>query len=229
MPGTNAGHAREEDTAMAVTSPGLDELHTILAKRQAEEDAITLELERRRAGVVSEIATLQEAIRILEAEHSASPSPPDAPEAHQEATADEQTPVVLPVVLDAPEDPHEAVAVTETPPALAAPLATPASVSAPPARSRRASGPNWQRELAGLQQGDAAVRVAERSGGTVTVAQVAEIFVEAGLTRAAGRRARDHAAHVLGESQRLERVRRGTYRLRSASPCGATVENPAAD
>ena len=46
---------------MMVTSPGLDELTALLEKRRAEEDVITLELERRRADVVA----LERAIQVL--------------------------------------------------------------------------------------------------------------------------------------------------------------------
>jgi hypothetical protein len=209
---------QQEVRPMMVTSPGLDELHAILTKRQAEEDAVTIELERRRAGLVSEIATLQEAIRILEAEHAASPSLVDAPATHRTPEANESTPEASAALPDA-QDPHvdtqEPVEADTSPLTARGPSVALASISTPATRPRRVRGPNWQRELAGLRQSEAVVRIAERSGGTVTVAMLAQILVDVGLTRAVGKLARGQAARVLGESPRFERMRRGTYRLRS--------------
>ena len=60
---------------MMVTSPGLDELTGLLIKLRGREDAITRELERRRADVEAEIAVVEEAIRLLAAEHGGAPEP----------------------------------------------------------------------------------------------------------------------------------------------------------
>jgi hypothetical protein len=87
-----------------------------------------------------------------------------------------------------------------------------------PARPPRA--PNWRRELAGLRQEDAAVRIAEHAGGTVSIVDVARVLMEVGLTRATGPGANGQVSHVLSRSTRFERVAKGTYRL---------VEQPAPD
>src|SRR5262245_38824184 len=131
-----------------VMSPGLDELTTLLGKLQGREDAITRELERRGADVLSEIAAVKEAIRALEAEHAADPSVAEVPEVRQESAVDDQTPVALPAAQDAPADAYAVVVATEAPAAAPEPVVSPSLVSAPPARPRRARGPNWQRELA---------------------------------------------------------------------------------
>jgi len=111
---------------------------------------------------------------------------------------------------------QEAVAADRAPLEPSGPTAQP---EPPATRARATRGPNWKRDLAGLQQGEAAVRIAERTGGTVTVAQVAQILVDVGLTRATGKLAHGQANRVLATSQRFERVARGTYRLRSRSEC----------
>jgi hypothetical protein len=80
---------------MMVSSPGLDELTTLLARRRNEEDAIIAELECQRAKAADDIAVLEAAIRLLEAEHAVSPSPADALETLQEPAGNEQPPVVV--------------------------------------------------------------------------------------------------------------------------------------
>jgi hypothetical protein len=210
---------------MVMTSPGLDELTALLAKLRDREDAITSELERRRADVVGGIAAVEEAIRLLAAEREAS----------QQTTVPDAS-LAVPPVLDSAAPPPETASDAQDAPivaqdlgedAVASPVApepptAPASISAPPVRPRRVKGPNWQRELAGLQQGEAAVRIAQRIGGPVTVAQVAQILVEIGLTRATGKLAHGQANRVLATSRRFERVARGTYRLRIVSGCDAS-------
>jgi hypothetical protein len=110
--------------------------------------------------------------------------------------------------VDAPQDALEGAVAGLATTELAEPAA---AVAGTPDRPQRAS--NWRRELAGLRQEDAAVRIAEHAGGTVTIAEVARVFMEVGLTRATGQAARSQASHVLGESTRFERVAKGVYRL----------------
>jgi len=83
--------------------------------------------------------------------------------------------------------------------------------------ARTARQPNWKRALVGLGQHEVIVTIAMRHGGTITVAQVADILVEMELTKATGPGARAQASHVPGESKYFERVGKGTYRLRAQS------------
>ena len=93
-------------------------------------------------------------------------------------------------------------------PALEATAETPLATPAP-------RQPNWKRALVGLGQHEVIVTIAMRHGGTITVAQVADILVEMELTKATGPGARAQASHVPGESKYFERVGKGTYRLRA--------------
>src|SRR5438067_11884263 len=98
---------------MVVTSPGLDELTTLLAKRRAEEDAITLELERRRAEVADDVAALERAIQLLLAEHTGEPSPAlvhEALQVPQPSASAHQAADPTPVAHDAAPGAQEAVA-----------------------------------------------------------------------------------------------------------------------
>jgi hypothetical protein len=204
---------------MMVTSPGLDELTALLEKLRGREDAITRELERRRVDIAAEIAAVEEVIRLLAAEHAGKlPSTADEiPQAPQHVETASQAVQASQTALDAPEAAQEAMAADSEPLEPSVPTTQP---EAPATRPRASRGPNWKRDLAGLQQAEAAVRIAQRIGAPVTVAQIAGILVDVGLTRATGKLAHGQANRVLATSTRFERVGRGTYRLRECGDAG---------
>ena len=111
------------------------------------------------------------------------------------------------------------------------PAGTSTDASAVPASIRTPRGPNWKRELAGLGQREAVIKIAARIGTTVTVAQVARILVETALTQSSGMQAQNRASDILSGSDLFERVRRGVYRLRvqtePVEPEPPSVEPPA--
>ena len=65
-----------------------------------------------------------------------------------------------------------------------------------------------------MQQREAITRIAEWTGETITPAGAARILIEAGLSKATPPGVTSQAQRILSASDRFERVRLGTYRLR---------------
>jgi hypothetical protein len=199
---------------MMVTSTAAAELEALRATLHAEVTRIRTEFEIRLPDLEGDLAAVDRLLR-----HRASPSSsePFIDAADEAPTAEpiRQEPHVAAqdVLGDAP--------ISAGSPELtsSAPAVSMAVASEPQAPARTQRGTNWKRALAGLRQGEAVVRIAERMGGGVTVGQVAQILLNAGLTRARGRFGHSQASHVLSESKHFERVGRGTYRLRSRAGC----------
>jgi hypothetical protein len=131
---------------------------------------------------------------------------------------------VLAIAESAPADPAEpATATLSLAPDDAAVVFTvvtpePASPPTTPAPRR----PNWKRELAGFNQSGATIKILERSGGTLTPREAGRILIEVGLSRVTLKAAAKHACHVLSASDRVERVRKGVYRLRAQAGASTT-------
>jgi hypothetical protein len=207
---------------MMVTSPGLDELTALLAKRRAEEDAITLELERRRAEVAEDVAALERSIHLLVAEHTVQvPAIPDEPAQASEALTDEGTAHAaedVQAVHQAPVSAEETETASVSVQEPAGPEAVTVSTVGPSARQRANRAPNWKRELAGLEQPEAIVRIAELCGGTIRVKDAGRIFLEACITRTKPKNINGQIHRLIKESERFERVEPGRYRLRDQEP-----------
>ena len=84
-------------------------------------------------------------------------------------------------------------------------------------RTRATRGPNWKRELSGLEQRQAIVRIAELCGGTIRVQAAGRIFLDACITRTKAKTINGQIHRLIKESERFERVEAGTYRLRDES------------
>ena len=83
---------------------------------------------------------------------------------------------------------------------------------------------NWRRELDGLSQLGAAIRVAELNGGTIRPSDAKPIFLAAGLIKGNPKYANQRITSVLIECDRLERVAPGAYRLVEApGPVGGNM------
>jgi hypothetical protein len=85
--------------------------------------------------------------------------------------------------------------------------------------------PNWKRELAGLSQREAIIRIAEIGGGTFQLVDVGHIFLDAGLAKTKPKDIKGQIHRLIKESGRFEAVEAGTYRLR-VQPDPASPEPP---
>lgn len=72
---------------------------------------------------------------------------------------------------------------------------------------------HWKRLVANLSQIDAAIRVAELTGGTVTIGDLTDIFMEAGLSKSRRRHVGGRVQSLLAKSDRFQRVGPGVYQL----------------
>jgi hypothetical protein len=82
--------------------------------------------------------------------------------------------------------------------------------------------PNWKRELAGLSQREAIIRIAEIRGGTFQLVDVGHIFLDAGLAKTKPKDIKGQIHRLIKESGRFEAIEAGTYRLRvQAKPASA--------
>ena len=84
----------------------------------------------------------------------------------------------------------------------------------PPSTKRVARGPNWKRELPGLEQRRAIIRIAEIWGGTIQFVDVSHVFLDAGITKTKPKDVKGQIHRLIKESGQFEAIEPGTYRLR---------------
>jgi hypothetical protein len=202
---------------MMVTSTLIAELEAARAALVAEQARIREEYETRLPDIESDLAAVEQLLRYGMSQVVVE-TMADAAEVEQSV---QEAPQATQVEPDAIADAVAAPAPIDAPTEDAAPVVAERSALATPSRR-----PNWRRELAGLRQESAAVKIAERAGGTATVSDVALVFMEVGLTRPTGKLAKGQVSRVLAESPRFERIARGAYRL-VAEPASETSESSA--
>jgi len=71
----------------------------------------------------------------------------------------------------------------------------------------------WAQELQGLTQIEALVRIAERNGGVLNVADARRILIATGLTKGKTKNVASHLYHMLREAKQFEKGDVGAYRL----------------
>jgi hypothetical protein len=188
---------------MMVTSTLIAELEAARTALAAERARIREEYETRLPDIESDLAAVDRLLR-----HGTGQVVGTAPDVPEVAQGVQAAPEAVQDVPDATVATDAAPIPADAPTDNAAPVEAERSVLMTPSRR-----PNWRRELDGLHQEPAAVKIAERAGGTVTVSEVALVFMEVGLTRATGKLAKGHVSKVLSESPRFDRLGKSIYRL----------------
>jgi hypothetical protein len=100
-------------------------------------------------------------------------------------------------------------------PSEAAEEAGPAAPSPATRAPRHPRQVNWKRELAGLSQREAIIRIAEIGDGTLQLIDVGHIFLDAGLAKTKPKDMKGQIHRLIKESGRFEAIAAGTYRLRA--------------
>jgi hypothetical protein len=188
---------------MMVMPTTVVDLETLRARLHAEAARIRSEYETRLPDIEGDLAALDRIMSRMPVLSIAEPA--------TIAPVETSTATLAP---GAPPDADLAPAESVGPDPTAAPEAS--------ASPRVTRGPNWKRELAGLNQSQAVIKIAERTGGTMTPREAARILIEVGLSQVTLKAAAKHACHVLSVSDRIERVRKGVYRLRIQSEPSTT-------
>jgi hypothetical protein len=83
-----------------------------------------------------------------------------------------------------------------------------------------ASANDWARELNGLTQLKALIKIAERSGGTVRVPEAKRIFIASGMAKGKQKNINPHIYHILSASEQFELIAPGTFKLTDPPSAG---------
>jgi hypothetical protein len=182
---------------MMVTSTLVSELKAVRERLSAKKAPILSECESQVAGINEVLAAID---KIL----SHPVTPPMAaliPDAHAVAPAVEGEPVAIDVSAEPAPPVVDLVPITT-------------EAVEPPSTKRVARGPNWKRELAGLEQRRAIIRIAEIWGGTIQFVDVSHVFLDAGITKTKPKDVKGQIHRLIKESGQFEAIEPGTYRLR---------------
>lgn len=123
---------------------------------------------------------------------------------------------------------HQVAQSSETVTVAEDPVAPPDVEAAPteplPVPMQELSLVDWKRELAGLEQRQVIIRIAEICGGTIRVVDASRIFLEACETRTQPKHINSQIYRLINETKRFEKVEPGIYRLRIQAAPSSSAE-----
>lgn len=186
---------------MSVHQTTIDDLMDEIAKLRAEEDALRVRFEADLANLATSRQAVELTLRRFMARTIDNPSANDGANEDTDEGANEhidEVPLVREVTV--------------------IPWLTEASRHDEPKPEQPAlpsfTTTKWARNLHGLTQPQALVRIAELSGGNIRVADAKDILLLTRIATARPENLRSHLHRLLTSSERFEKIGRGEFRLR---------------